>query len=182
MRVIVLLSGGLDSAACVEFYKNLNYDVEGLFCKYGQPAVSAEYEAAQQVAKHFSIPLHTVEINQLTIPTSGEICGRNAMLVIMALSYFGYGIYKIALGIHDGTSYADCSISFVEAANRMIDCYANGMICVEAPFVKWQKREIVEYIRKKEIPYQITYSCEKGTYPPCGQCGSCADRRRYLNE
>lgn len=182
MKVVVLLSGGLDSAACVAFYQKLDYDVEGLFCDYGQPAATEEYKAAQRVADYFDISLHTVEVDNLSIPNSGEISGRNALLVMIALSYFGYGIYKIALGIHAGTSYADCSIGFVDATNRMLDCYASGMICLEAPFVEWQKGAIAEYVKGKGIPYQITYSCERGVNPPCGCCGSCADRRRYLSE
>ena len=38
MKAFILLSGGIDSMACVNFYKALNYEVECIFCDYGQPA------------------------------------------------------------------------------------------------------------------------------------------------
>jgi len=78
------------------------------------------------VAEYYEIPFHTITVDNLSIPAYGEICGRNAMLVMLALSYFGHGIYKIVLGIHSGTNYADCSMGFVAAINRVLDCYATN--------------------------------------------------------
>jgi 7-cyano-7-deazaguanine synthase len=45
MKAFILLSGGIDSMACVNFYKALNYEVECIFCDYGQPASISEKQA-----------------------------------------------------------------------------------------------------------------------------------------
>ena len=36
--VRALVSGGIDSTACINFYKNLNFDVEAIFVDFGQPS------------------------------------------------------------------------------------------------------------------------------------------------
>ena len=28
------------------------------------------------------------------------------------------------------------------------------------------------------VPYELTYSCYNGVYPPCGKCGTCIDRNK----
>ena len=54
MKAIVLLSGGLDSMACVHFYLKMGYEVSALFCDYGQPAAPQEREAAICIANYFT--------------------------------------------------------------------------------------------------------------------------------
>ena len=176
MQAIVLLSGGIDSLACIHFFLNQGYCIEALFFDYGQP------ESAKTISKYYKIPLHIIRTTDIKIPKSGEICGRNALLVHQALCFGGYGVYKIILGIHDGTGYADCTQLFVDQMNRVIDCYANGTIILEAPFLKWHKKEIVTYCQENKLPLEITYSCETGRTPPCGCCASCLDRKEFLNE
>lgn len=182
MQAIILLSGGIDSMACTHFYLQQGYTLEALFCDYGQPAATIELQAATKIAEKYQIPLHVIETTNISIPESGEICGRNALLVQQALFYKGYGTYKIILGIHDGTGYADCSQEFVDQMNRLIDCYANGRIILEAPFLNWFKPEIISYCKDNSLPLTLTYSCELGKVPPCGRCLSCLDRKEFLNE
>ena len=104
------------------------------------------------------------------------------MLIVNALFYYGIGEYKIVLGIHDGTMYNDCSEHFVSENNRVVDCYANGTVIVEAPFIQWYKKDIIKYVIEKGLPIELTYSCERGCFPPCGECLSCGDRKEFLNE
>ena len=182
MKSIILLSGGIDSSSCVKFYLDLNYEVECIFCNYGQPAAVRELQAARAVSKYFSVNLHRIKTTSVCIPKSGEICGRNALLVFQALCFKGLGTYKIILGIHTGTNYADCSPRFLNEMNRILDCYANGTICLEAPFLEWHKNNIVVYGKEKKIPFEKTYSCEVGGISPCDKCLSCIDRKEFLNE
>lgn len=182
MKAIVLLSGGIDSTACLKFYLDLSYEVECIFCDYGQPASAPELQAAKIISGIYGVPLHIITTTSLSIPSSGEICGRNALLVLQALCFMGFGTYKIILGIHAGSNYADCSSNFVVSMNRILDYYANGTVCLEAPFSDWNKHDIIAYCKEKGIPYDITYSCEKGTIPPCGKCLSCLDRKGDFDE
>lgn len=182
MQAIILLSGGIDSMACINFYLQQGYDVSCIFCDYGQPGAIPESSAATKIAEHFHTSLSIIKTNNISIPLYGEICGRNALLVIQALSYVGFGTYKIILGIHDGTGYSDCTEYFVSQINRVIDCYCSGQVILEAPFIAWNKAEIVDYCRENNLPIDYTYSCETGSVPPCGHCLSCLDRKEFLHE
>lgn len=182
MKAVVLLSGGIDSMACVNFYQQQGYEVDSIFCDYGQPAAKVEYAASKKIAEYFGIPLSIIKTKNIKIPSSGEICGRNALLVFQALCYKGHGTYKIVLGIHDGTGYADCSAQFVRSINRVIDCYSNGTVFLESPLVSWNKAEIIDYCKINKLPLEYTYSCEMGQIPCCGQCLSCMDRKELLHE
>lgn len=181
MKAYVLLSGGIDSMSCVNFYKTLGYEVECIFCDYGQPASIPEKQASKKIAAYFEVPYETIEVRNINIPQCGEICGRNALLVWTAFSKIGFGTYKIVLGTHAGTEYPDCSSHFIDATNRVFDVYTNGTVILEAPFINWQKADIVAYCRTNSLPYYYTYSCEMGSVPPCGRCLSCLDRREFLH-
>ena len=182
MKAFVLLSGGVDSMACIHFYLKLGYEVEGIFCNYGQLAANCERLAVERVSKYYNIPLRIVEVKYNGVPQTGEICGRNALLVWLAFWSIGFGLYKIILGIHDGTGYTDCSPIFVDKTNRALDCYPNGTVLLEAPFLNWNKAGIARYCKNNRLPYYITYSCEEGTMPPCGKCLSCIDRKEFFDE
>ena len=55
MDAVILLSGGIDSSACIKFYLDLSYKVECIFCNYGQPAADAELAAAQSITKFYNV-------------------------------------------------------------------------------------------------------------------------------
>lgn len=182
MNVVVLLSGGIDSMACVEFYLQQGYKVEGLFFDYGQPAIKAEKNAANRIATYYGLQLRAISIPHLHSNKFGEISGRNAVFAMFALGVNGYGTYKIAIGIHAGTSYSDCSVAFVERINSLYDLYTNGTVILEAPFVRWTKEQIISYCNDLSLPLELTFSCEFGSEKPCGECMSCLDRKVWLNE
>lgn len=60
---MVLLSGGIDSSACVEFYRRQQFD---------QPAEQQEESAAKAVARHYSIPLNIIRLEGTRPKMSGE--------------------------------------------------------------------------------------------------------------
>jgi len=182
MNSIVLLSGGIDSMACVKFYLTQGYDVEGLFFDYGQPALIAERIAAGKIAEYYGIPFRIAQIPHLHSDPLGEIYGRNAVLSICALGLYGYGTYKIAMGLHAGTNYSDCTIGFVDRINCIYDLYANGTVILEAPFIEWSKGQVISYCNDWSLPLDLTFSCEYSGEKPCGKCKSCLDRKVWLNE
>jgi 7-cyano-7-deazaguanine synthase len=177
MKVVVLFSGGIDSMAVAHFYQQAGYDIVTMFFDYGQMAKNAECFHADKVANYMGLCFKPYKSVDLSIISDGEIAGRNALLVLQAFAIQKYGIYKIALGIHDGTDYPDCSMLFVEKINALLDLYTGGTVICEAPFVKFCKHEIIEYAKQNSLPIELTYSCEKGVMPPCGECLSCLDRK-----
>jgi 7-cyano-7-deazaguanine synthase len=173
--VLLLLSGGLDSAACLAYYRASKRHVTSVFIDYEHPARRAEERAARLIAEHYGVPLSTFRMSHL-YTASGEVMGRNALLVLAALSLWRRtGPSMIGLGIHAGTRYADCSPAFVENMQALVDIYASGMVMVDAPFLHWRKSEIYQYAVQNGVPLELAYSCEEGSSGPCGKCRSCRD-------
>ncbi|MBZ5514742.1 MAG: 7-cyano-7-deazaguanine synthase [Acidobacteriia bacterium] len=175
MKSLVLLSGGIDSAACVAFYLKLGHPVEGLFIDYGQPVHAAEKASAKKVARHYSIPVEGVVCQGPKVAFCGEVLARNAFLVMAAMLYKPQWTGLIALGVHAGTSYYDCSGEFVADISRIMDRYADGRIVLGAPFLHWTKAMVWEFCLQNDVPVDITWSCEVGPAKPCGTCLSCRD-------
>jgi 7-cyano-7-deazaguanine synthase len=176
-KAIILLSGGIDSAACVHYYLNQNFSIKGLFIDYGQIVKKIEYKSAEKIANHYQIGLDIVKVDIANKFGQGEIKGRNALFVIIALmKYTGFsGI--ISLGIHVGSNFYDTSEQFMADMNSLLARYTDGTIQINAPFLKWQKPMIYEFCKANNVPIHLTYSCEQGVKKPCGVCNSCLDRK-----
>lgn len=173
----VLLSGGVDSAACAHYLRSDGHIVRCLHLDYGQKARLPEKEAALSLSRYLDIPLEVISVNGGATLGAGEIIGRNGFLVLTALAIAQVSTGVIALGIHSGTPYYDCSPAFCSLADRMIAEYTDGLVRFIAPFLDWTKRQIFDYSVRSGLPLRISYSCEAGTVPPCGKCLSCRDRR-----
>lgn len=175
--VYILLSGGMDSAACVRYYSSLGRTMRAVFVDYGQAAAHLELASARAVARHYGVALDEMSVVGPRAFAVGEVPGRNALLVIAAAMCFPERSGVIALGIHAGSPYYDCTPRFVEAMNTILDGYTDGRVRCEAPFVEWGKADVWNYCQETAVPVALTYSCEAGQNPPCGRCLSCLDRR-----
>ena len=174
-KVRVLLSGGIDSSACVAFYLEQGFSVNGIFVDYGQIAAPREIEAARAIARHYNIPFSRLTWSGLHKKKAGFIRGRNAFLLIGALMELPEETGILALGIHAGTHYQDCSLPFVRKMQSIFDTYTQGKIQIGAPFLNWEKGDIWVYSKSQGVPMELTYSCERGQDQPCGLCLSCRD-------
>lgn len=174
-RVCILLSGGIDSAACVYYYKTRGFSITPIFVDFGQLARINEARSAEEIAKYYNLELISIHASGMKNFSDGEIVGRNLFLVstsLMAIPSFS-GI--ICLGIHSGTDYFDCQPRFLEELNILISALTNGRVIVNAPFLNFNKLEIAEYCTTQRLPVHLTYSCELGLTQPCGKCLSCKD-------
>ncbi len=175
-HTLLLLSGGLDSAACAGFYSERRRgNLSCLFMDYGQAAAALERQAAKAIARHYSLPIHEINWENAMLQSNGVILGRNAVIIFAALMHLAANPGRIVLGIHSGTRYYDCSQDFVASAQAIIDGYTGGKVRISAPFLHWDKGRIWDFCSKKAVPVGLTYSCERGLNPPCGSCLSCRD-------
>jgi Predicted PP-loop superfamily ATPase len=179
-QAIVLMSGGLDSMATADFLAKAGHHVTGLFVDYGQPSRARERVAARAVATSLDMPLRTCVVPGLRPPKPAEMPGRNGLLLHVALHVSTPFAGLIALGIHSGSGYSDCTPTFVEASQAVFDIYTAGTVSVTAPFVEMTKRDIWEYCKEEQLPIDLSYSCELGLDSPCGRCSSCDDRQRLI--
>jgi len=174
-NVLVLLSGGIDSCACASYYITQGASVNALFINYGQNSAQREADAALKICEYYDIPLDKVIISGFKSWSGGCIPGRNSFLLYTGMISFRYTTGIIALGIHAGTNYSDCSPEFVQIMQASFDLYADGCIYVGAPFINFNKRDIWNYCKSENVPIEFTYSCELGREQPCGNCLSCKD-------
>jgi 7-cyano-7-deazaguanine synthase len=92
----------------------------------------------------------------------------------MVLRPWSVGI--LALGIHSGTTYYDCSPAFMKAITELVAEQTDGTLTILAPFLEWSKKQIYDYFTSAKLPIDLTYSCEVGADEPCTVCNSCRDR------
>lgn len=177
-NVIVLLSGGIDSTACVNYYLSQKLKPVGLFIDYGQAVVERELWSARQVSEYYKVKLDTLNILLGHKFYDGEIKGRNALFLLSAVTKYSGFAGIISIGIHAGAPYYDSSEQFIIDIQKIIASYSNGQIKIDAPFLKWDKPTIYQYCIEHHVPIELTYSCEKSGNRPCGSCNSCLDRSK----
>ena len=110
---------------------------------------------------------------------------RNGLLLSMATA-FADGFYdgdepiELYLGVHAddaaGRAYPDCGADFIAAINNAISIGTYERVKVIAPFVSFNKSQVVELGLKLKVPYQLTWSCYEDGDIPCGKCATCLDR------
>lgn len=209
MKAIVLLSGGVDSSTCLALAKQSHEEVIAVTIDYGQTH-KREIEAAKKVAEYYKVEKHIIldlknifknshsslnsesglEIttgdykNQKNINTEVEF--RNGIfLTIMAGLALQYDADHIYYGAHkddSGAIYADCSDEFIDSIKETILIGTRKKVELITPFKNNTKNEIVKLGLKLQVPYNLTYSCYKGTWPPCGECGTCIDRKKAFKK
>ncbi|MEO8398272.1 MAG: 7-cyano-7-deazaguanine synthase [Ignavibacteriaceae bacterium] len=173
--VLVLASGGIDSTACINFYKNLQFEIEALFIDYGQLSKKKELDAITSIAEYYKINLIKIRVINNRKYRDGLILGRNAFLCFVALINFRKENGIIAIGIHSGTNYYDCSEKFSKQIQTLFDGYSQGTIKIGIPFLNFNKKEICDYCNFEKVPIYLSYSCELGEIQPCGNCSTCKD-------
>jgi len=174
----VLLSGGIDSATALALAVKTKRQLSALFVDYGQAAATSERAASAAVASHYRVRHRTLRLADLSFGT-GEIRGRNAFLLHVAMLVTSNKSGAVILAIHSGTRYRDCTVEFVNLMQQSLDFHTGGELVVAAPFVAMNKVEIYQVAKRLEVPIQLTYSCEAGN-SPCGACLSCIDREALL--
>lgn len=174
--VQVLLSGGIDSATLLFDFVASGRETSAVFFDYGQAAARKEEQAATTLAEITGVRLSVTRLPQLSPRKGGEFPGRNALFVILAASTHHGGGHHLALGIHAGTPYSDCSPPFVAAMQNILDLYYEGRTRLVAPFLHWTKNEVLQHAIEVRVPLEMTFSCERPDPDPCGTCLSCRDR------
>jgi 7-cyano-7-deazaguanine synthase len=174
----VLFSGGIDSTSTALFLKSTGFAVRGLFVDFGQASRHMERSSIDRLKGIIGIAVDEIKINSDSSHGSGELRGRNALLIFSAVLLGNCAPGAIAIGVHAGTPYYDCSPDFTEKIDALVRECTGGQLFLLAPFVRWSKDDVYSYFISQNISLDATYSCEAGTKPPCRRCASCLDRER----
>jgi len=173
---IVLSSGGIDSTACLFYYRELDYNVEALFIDYGHPANPVEHQHIGLLCDRYGIPLSRLKLSGAAKGGQWEIRGRNAFFIVAALIARPAFTGILSLGIHSGSPYYDCGQRFTQLMRNLVTDYTGGTVRLDLPLTDMDKAGIVGFSRSHKVPLELTYSCQVGSLPPCGKCPSCKDR------
>lgn len=181
-KIAVLLSGGIDSTALIQYYKDLGANVSAYFINYNQDSIDSENISVEKIAKYFDIPLRKINLGYKITKTNFEYIMRNSLFINIIASTIEENVDIIAMGIHSGTDYYDCSKKFISTMQDILDGYFKGKVNIDVPFIDWYKEDIFKYVFAKHIPIEMTHSCEIKSFVPCGNCPSCIDRKRFYDE
>lgn len=201
-RVVVVLSGGLDSAVLLAKYVREGFKVTCLTFDYGSKHGTTEQNSAKKLTSYYHVPhkffrfqLSDILKSNLFIDDAGEIPDghyeaesmkqtvvpfRNGIMLSLATGFAeSLGYSMVAIGAHAGDHhiYPDCRLEFIRAFNTASKLGTDKGINIVAPFVNYTKSEIAELGSQLKVPFEMTYTCYKGGIMHCGTCGSCTERK-----
>jgi len=176
-NVVVLGGGGIDTTSCLHQLRMSGFNVRILHIDFGQVAASREWAAVREIASFFDVVASQVVVNASVNFGGGEIVGRNAFLLLLAVMYRHPEDELICIGVHAGTPFYDCSPAFFGEMSTLVANLTSGRIRLIAPLLHLQKSEVITYCREHQVPIELTYSCQTGEAIPCGVCFSCMDRK-----
>lgn len=181
MRVITLLSGGLDSATVLASMRNHSRLAIGF--DYGQPH-RIELQRAAEIAETEGVSFLTLSVPAISKVNDVVFAGRNAVLVSVAASYAaanGYDAVAIGCNYSDWERFPDCRPGFIKAlGSAMEDGYGVKLL---APLLRMSKAQVVEVAKELGVPIDRTWSCynPQPIEKPCGTCAACKVRDAALS-
>ncbi|MGN1393362.1 MAG: 7-cyano-7-deazaguanine synthase QueC [Succinivibrionaceae bacterium] len=211
-KVVVLLSGGVDSTTCLALAVN-KYGADNVFAlniTYGQKHVK-EIACAQKIANYYRVNYKLMDLSSIFAfsdcsllqhsskeiehksyaeqlkdlggegTVSTYVPFRNGLMLSTAsaiaqslkASEIWYGAHKDDAA---GRAYPDCTKEFVDSMSKAIYEGTGKEITLCAPFIDYNKAEIVKTGLALKVPYELTWSCYEGNDEPCFKCGTCIDR------
>ncbi|MFH1283535.1 MAG: 7-cyano-7-deazaguanine synthase QueC [bacterium] len=211
-KLILLLSGGIDSTTCLYWAKVKGFKVEAIIFDYGQRH-RIEIKHAVKIARINKCPYYVIRLklpwNNSTLLSSDKnlpnrslnkikeeaipntyVPGRNTIFLSYALSFAesikADGILFGANQI-DYSGYPDCRIDYVKSFEEMANLgssygQSKARLKIYVPLIKSTKVEIVKLAKHLGVPFNCTWSCYAGKVRPCLVCDSCKIRINAFNE
>ena len=202
MKVVVLLSGGMDSVTAFHDALRVHEVVAGLSFDYGakhhgRELPMAAWHCMQAGVPHLTVPLCFVaeEFSSDLLKTGGEIPEghyaaesmkstvvpfRNGIMLSVAAGFAeSSGAEGIVIAAHAGDHaiYPDCREEFLEPMAEAICAGTYAHIELLRPFVAMDKAAIACRGAELGVDFFRTWSCYKGGEVHCGTCGTCVERR-----
>lgn len=206
---VILLSGGLDSTTVASLLRSRGERFSAITIDYSQRH-SREIEAARSIASRLGAVEHLVlsidmsgiggsalTDSNIDVPAPGGegipvtyVPARNTVFLSLALAFAearDCDFVYIGANAVDYSGYPDCRPEYIEAFNRMaalaIKRGVEGRpVTVVAPLMKMSKAEIVRLGMRLNAPYELSWSCYRGTGKACGRCDSCMLRLKGFME
>ncbi len=210
--VVLLLSGGLDSATCLAMASNAGAEVLALTIDYNQRH-RRELEAAEALAAHYRVARHirlpldlrgfggSALTADIDVPKGGVEPGipvtyvpaRNTIFLSVALGWAeAMGGADLLIGVNalDYSGYPDCRPEFIASFEAMANLATKAGVegtaryRVHTPLLSLSKAGIVQAATAQGLSTGLTWSCYDPTPDGkhCGQCDSCRLRQKGFAE
>jgi 7-cyano-7-deazaguanine synthase len=208
MSVVVLNSGGLDSAVLLAFLKECGYKSYSLFFDYDQRAYQNEVRCANYLHGEYSrntlssfkeVRISIPWIRDLSIMRTGSKCNEMSEYVPMRNSIFlaytaslaeSLDITNIAIatdGVGDNFEIPDAHEKYLDKMEKALiegsSMYHNRKKKFNfiTPFAGKYKDDTVELGFKLDVDFTATWTCIEDSIEPCRVCGSCLNRARAFD-
>lgn len=209
-KVVVLLSGGLDSVTCLAMVNQLAPDarIHTMFFAYGQAHLEAERARAEEASNKYRTIHHYCMLPELagSLLTDGQpvdsildtsvaptfVPGRNMIFAAHAAALaetIGASVIVTGVNSVDYSGYPDCRPDFVRAMREVIRCalpsgaHHNKGIHYCAPLLYMSKQDIVRRAVSLGVDIDHTHSCYFPTAEgkACHACDSCRIRDEAID-
>jgi 7-cyano-7-deazaguanine synthase len=202
MKVVVLLSGGMDSVAAFYDAMSQHEVVAAISFDYGAKHNHKEIPFAAYHCTKFSVEHRVISLDFVgelfksdllksggAIPDghyeeqtmkSTVVPFRNGIMLSIAA---GLAESKEAAGLviaahaGDHAIYPDCREEFMKSMAAAIRVGTYAGIRLLRPFISMTKADIASRGHSLGIDFSQTWSCYKGDAIHCGTCGTCVERR-----
>lgn len=201
MKVMLILSGGMDSATLLYDLVSQGHHVEAIGVDYKQRH-GKELKCADKLCSHLSVPFDVLDLSSLSSFLTGSsqsdpnvpvpfgryddenmkltvVPNRNMfMLAAAGAVAIARKMDRLAYGAHAGDHviYPDCRPEFVEAVAKSFQLCDWHTVELIAPYIYIHKGEICAKGVELGVPFEDTWTCYVGEDAPCGKCGSCTER------
>ncbi len=201
MKVIAVVSGGMDSVILAHHLADLGHELKLLSVDYGQRHVR-EIACARQCAARLGVEHRVADLSGLRPLLAGSaltddsvpvpeghyeaesmkltvVPNRNMLLVAAAVAWaVSLKFDAAAIGAHRGDHaiYPDCRAEFQDALDSAVRLCDWHPVRVERPFIGMSKAEIAAEGARLGVPFACTWSCYNGGAVHCGKCGTCTER------
>ena len=184
-KVLLALSGGLDSTVVLYFVRYLGLEPIGIQFNY-QLRPKVEQTLLKKICKLTDTSLITfqypkVKKGDLTTFRHG-LAEANSLHYLIAANFAAVNGIELVFG---GLIKNDWDDPEGQNSKHLID-RINHLVSIEfdkhppqiiMPFIYLNKIEVVKLGRFLNVPLEQTWSCEKDMKEPCGVCGNCEIRK-----
>ena len=193
MKSIILLSGGLDSLACLAMTRE-KYNCElAITFDYGQKALDKEIDASKKICEFYNVEHKIIkldflkEITKTALVSDKEVPqdydmkavwvpNRNGLFLNIAGSFadsYGYNYIIIGANKEEGQTFPDNTLEFAKRVEAEFEYSTLIQPKILIPLIDMDKEEIVKKVIELNAPLENVHSCYLGGEKNCGKCESC---------
>jgi 7-cyano-7-deazaguanine synthase len=200
-RVLVLLSGGIDSAATLYLMKQETDDIYSMNIVYTQTydseaEASKRLAAAARVREHLTIFLpffKDIEKRYRPAPSSeispAYVPARNIVFYGVASAYvetLGAGRIVFGSNADDASDFPDARPEFIQLMNELVRIGTRvgregTEIKIVNPLIDYSKTDVLKLAMQLKVPLELTWSCYEDAPIPCGKCRGCLARKKAFD-